>query len=136
MLSEQILTYVRENLNAGFKRSDIEAQLLAAGWDSVDIAAAISTVTGESASPLRRATGAGSSAPSVEQQSIDAEVARIQAELKKSPNTKKKNFETPEVGIIGFMLRHNLASSKQMANSVLIILAVCAVALALWLIIS
>ena len=130
MLNEQLLAYVRDNVKAGFQRTDIEVALRASGWDAADIAAAFTTVTGSAAAPDAKTAQINSKA-SAEQQSIDAEVARIQAEIKTT--SKKKSYETEETGIIGWMIRHNLASTKQRANMILISLTVVMLALALWI---
>lgn len=126
MLTEQLLAYVRENTNAGFKRADIEAALKASGWDALDIAAAFTAVSGAPApQPILTAPSA---AQLSDQNVITTEVSRFKAQAKQF--SKLKVQEKGGTGIIGFLLRHNLASSKQMANIVLIICTLLLVALA------
>lgn len=129
MLNEQLLAYVRENLAAGFKRHDIEAALKSSGWDMLDIAAAFSAITGAPPPPVASAAPAVSSLS--DQQSINAEVSRLRA-LNKQPGQKKVP-DAAETGIIGFMLRNNLASSKQMANILLVTCTILCAGLALWI---
>ena len=128
MLNEQLIAYVRENTKAGFKRADIEAALKSSGWDALDIAAAFTATTG---APAPQPLNAPAAPPLSDQQSINTEVSRFRALNKQS--SQKKIPDATEGGIIGFMLRNNLASSRQMANIMLIMCGVLCAGLAWWI---
>ncbi len=137
MITDQLLTYIKDNLQAGYTKADVEVSLRAAGWDAADIAAAFGALAGTpttpppaASAPAQRSAQAGST-----QSDVDAELARIQAELQKAHkgSPKKTLVETGEQGIIGWMLRKKIASSKNQANSMLIVLAAVFLVLAAWI---
>jgi len=110
MLSEQLLSYIKENTQAGFSRPEIEAALRAAGWSDVDIAAGFASDTPASAAP----------APSTLQQDTNREVVRAQDELRRSheaaPARRTSNLSD-------FLIQHKLASSKETAQLILVVTA-------------
>ncbi|MDQ5955401.1 MAG: hypothetical protein QG621_404 [Patescibacteria group bacterium] len=137
MINDQLLTYIKDNLHAGYTKADIEVSLRTAGWDAADIATAFSALAGPT--PTIPAPGTPTAQPSSikagsAQSDVDVELARIQAELQKAHKGSAKIAPlTEETGIIGWMLRKKMVSSKNQANSVLIVLAVVFLGLAAWI---
>ncbi len=125
MVSEQLLSYIKENLQAGFSRHDIEATLHTAGWTDADVAA-----TFEMIKQAKTLTGAAQTPAVSHAQSIaDAEVARIQEELRVANANKHTPGTTDETGIVGFIIKTNMATTKQGAQILLGVLGVVVLAL-------
>lgn len=120
MVNERLLGYVRDNLQAGFSRGDIEVALRAAGWEASDIAAAFADAN--AGAPRRGMAPVNST-----QSAINTELQRLEMQ-----RPRRGGQPAAAGGIIGWMIQKRLVSSKQQANIVLIICTILITALALW----
>ncbi len=135
MITDQLLTYIKEQIAQGRSRAEIEAALSASGWDVTDIAAGFEAVYPGAPTTPKISTPSNNA-----QSEVDAEVARIQAELatskKRSPYSPAGEVQTGETGIVGWMIRKNLVASKNQANAVLLMLIVVFFGLTLWVLLK
>jgi hypothetical protein len=129
MLSEELISYIKQNQAAGFSRPDIESALKNAGWDAIDIAAAFASLGGTTPPPRTKAPF-GSNNPSDIQRSVDEEVSRLRSQALAARSASQTG--TGDTGIIGWMLKKKIVSTKSQANLVLIIVIVVCLAGAAW----
>ena len=127
MANEQLLSYIRQNTQAGFSRQDIETTLHNAGWADAEILAAFETIA--QAKNITSANTRKTPPVSELQRSTDSEVARIQEELRIDQLTRRTPGTTNETGIIGFIIRTNMASDKRGAKILLGVVGAIALAL-------
>ncbi len=118
MLSEELLSYIRQNTQAGFTRAEIELALRNSGWSDADILTAFGTIT--QIPHMQSAPSIATSQVSSAQISTNAEIARIQEELRKSSGNKPTHGVTTETGLVGLLIRTNMASSRQGAKITLV----------------
>lgn len=129
MLSEELINYIKQNQAAGFSRLDIETTLKNAGWDAVDIAAAFASLGGVT-SPPRTSSPLGGRNPNDIQRSVDEEVARLRSQTLAARSANQQGIG--ESGIIGWMMKRKIVSSKSQANIVLIVVIILCLAGAAW----
>ena len=123
MISEQLVDYVKQNMQAGFSRTQIETTLHAAGWTDTDILTAFDSISRAQAI-THGTTPAREPAVTELQHSTDVEVARIQEELRTSQANTRIPGNTTETGIVGFIIKTNMASTKRGAQVLLVALSV------------
>ena len=132
MITEQLLSYIRDNMKAGHGRADIEVALRAAGWDAPDIAAAFTALQNGSSAPATMAMPRAAS-PGSAQADVNAELVRIQAELKTRGRSTLAGQQSTETGIIGWMIKHKMVSSRKQANLFLVTMSVISIGLIVWI---
>lgn len=127
MANQQILNYIRQNLEAGYTQQDIIAALQSAGWSVDDIKAGFLALKGvEQAKKEQRLT--------TDQKAANAEIIRIEAQVKQSNERDvSRQAAEQEGGIYGFLIRNNFASSKQSANVLFVAGIFFAIALLYWI---
>lgn len=84
MLSQELLSYIRQNTQEGFSRADIEDALRKSGWSDADILTAFGTITHAEVTPMSSQMQTQVSKAPL---STNAEIAHIQEELRKVSGT-------------------------------------------------
>ncbi len=128
MVNEQILSYIRQNLQAGFQMPDIEIALRSAGWSDEDITAGFAALkSAPQKTPL-------TAHQTQDQKAANAEIHRIEEQSKRAVERATTQISNQkEVGIYGFLLRNNFASSKQSANVLFVAGIVFVIVLLYWI---
>lgn len=135
MSTPELTTYIEEQKKAGFSRTEIEQALRASGWNATDIAIAFGDVPPPPTTTSPTSTSPEAFLAEMQRRREAANVAQAQ-----SPQTAQTQYAIPqtvpelsgETGIIGFLIKKGIVSTKEQANMVLIGVIVVVVGITFW----